>query len=246
MPVVDGWAFLARGLASRQPRLGSRRGAQRRSARAPDRLHKNVVSCDVEVKASGEGGHGRTQNTNGRGAARGCRDRPAGVRRALRPPRRAPIPVGPPSGPRAFRCARSRERALRPRVGLAQAVPRSGRRDRLPLALRDRPQPPCLVSPQRLHRREGEDKAPPADRRGDRRERSGRRADRCGGPPAGARTCARRASRQPARRSANADRGLPRLPGDRSSAQLSCTETTARKWVSLGLRFLRTQMEVAR
>ena len=28
--------------------------------------------------------------------------------------------------------------------------------------------------------------------------------------------------------------------------QLSCTETTARKWVSLGLRFLRSQMEVAR
>jgi RNA polymerase sigma-70 factor, ECF subfamily len=30
------------------------------------------------------------------------------------------------------------------------------------------------------------------------------------------------------------------------AARLSCTETTARKWVSLGLRFLRTQMEVAR
>jgi RNA polymerase sigma factor (sigma-70 family) len=30
------------------------------------------------------------------------------------------------------------------------------------------------------------------------------------------------------------------------AAQLNCTETTARKWVSLGLRFLRTQMEVAR
>lgn len=27
--------------------------------------------------------------------------------------------------------------------------------------------------------------------------------------------------------------------------QLSCTETTARKWVSLGLRFLRTRMETA-
>jgi RNA polymerase sigma-70 factor (ECF subfamily) len=30
------------------------------------------------------------------------------------------------------------------------------------------------------------------------------------------------------------------------ATRLSCTETTARKWVSLGLRFLRTQMEVAR
>ena len=28
------------------------------------------------------------------------------------------------------------------------------------------------------------------------------------------------------------------------AARLSCTETTARKWVSLGLRFLRTQMDV--
>jgi DNA-directed RNA polymerase specialized sigma24 family protein len=28
--------------------------------------------------------------------------------------------------------------------------------------------------------------------------------------------------------------------------QLRCTETTARKWVSLGLRGLRTRMEVAR